>query len=441
MAQSDDPRYRYDRERDRIAEDLPAAVAAPIEEVLDALDPDVRSPTFGHNGDSTELTSNSLQQYGQRLRLLAKELDRPLLELTNDDLDELMARLLDGGVSIGPADGYSKGTVAQFESALKAFYRYHDGHDVDPEAIPIETQESPSIDERDLWTVEEVEAMRAVIDSKLDEAIFELLAYTGQRIRVIQTLRVKDVDPDKGDTGRYYVNETVKGRKNRHGHGPLLGAQGAVRRWLRVHPTKRPDDALITAYPRNPGEGVSGGATVGEPMSQRNIRRKLKRIAERAGVDKRVNPHMFRHYFSTVARRDFDMDPDFIKDLRGDAPGSNVFETTYRHLRDEDAASHAEAAFTGEEPETALTPAAPCSVCGEVLPAGAKACENCGAKRAPDAEKSEVEELRDRIDELEAEREIQQELGAAEALTDEDLQELAEDDALLAKLIELRAAG
>jgi integrase len=267
---------------------------------------------------------------------------------------------------------------------LKAFYRYHDGHDVDPEQIPTETQESSAVDERDLWTAEEIGAMRSVIDSKRNEALFELLAYTGQRIRVVQTLRVKDVMPDKESTGRYYVNEEVEGRKNRQGHGPLLGAQAPIRRWLQVHPTGAPEDALITCPPNR-----TGGATPGERITQTSIRDVLGRIAEKAGVEKDVHPHMFRHYFTTVAKRDFGMDDAYIKRLRGDAPGSNVMETTYSHLSDEDAAGHAEAQFTGEEPEeNALTPAAPCTVCGEMMQAGDAACRNCGAGRTPEAEES-----------------------------------------------------
>lgn len=407
MAKSDDPRYRYESERRRISGDLDEADAAPILSLLDAMDAEERATTFEYGGEEKTATPNTLQQYGQRLRMSARELDNPLLDLTNDDLEEHFKQLLDGSTEIGPADGYSKGTVAQVESALIAFYRFHDGHEVDAEEIPIETQEKSSMDERDLWTIEEIGAMRSKIDSKLDECIFELLAYTGQRIRVIQTLRVKDVDPDHGPTGRYYVNEEVEGRKNREGHGPLLGAKGAVRRWLQVHPTGEPDDALITVYPENPGGKSTGRGTPGERVSQSTIRRSLRRIRDRAGIDKDVHPHMFRHYFTTIAlkpksRGGFGMDPNYVKRLRGDAPGSNVMETTYAHLIDEDASAHAEEQFTGEPVETALTPKAPCGNCGAMLEAGDKACRVCGAVRAPDAEESEVDILRRQVEELKA---------------------------------------
>ncbi|MFB6198800.1 MAG: tyrosine-type recombinase/integrase [Halobacteriaceae archaeon] len=434
--------YGEERARLKDAESLGGDTIDRILETLDALDAEVRTPAFVHEGEKVELASSTLRSYAMRLRLLANEVNRPFLELTNAEIDDLMVALLKGSAGIGPSKGYTNGTAAQFESALKAFYRYHDDHEVDPEAIPVETQKPSKVDERDLWELDEIKEMLSVINSKHNEALFELLAYTGQRVRVIQTLRVKDVDPDKGETGRYYVNEEVEGLKNREGRGPLLGAQGAVRRSLQVHPTGEPNDALITCPPDR-----TGGATPGERITQTTIRQVLKRIADKADVKKAVHPHMFRHYFTTVAKRDFGMDDAYIKRLRGDAPGSNVMETTYSHLSDEDASGHAESQFTGEVPETALTPAAPCSVCGEMLQAGDKACSNCGAKRAPDAEQSEIEQLYDRIEKLEAEREIVEDIGAEKALagmngegvTEADLTALAKNDQILAKLIELRS--
>lgn len=409
MTDTDSPRHKYERERERIEEQLEGANREHVLELLDALDPEVRRPTFEHDGEKTTLASSSLFVYGARLRLLSGEVGKPLIELTNPEIDDLADGLLDGSTGIGPADGYSVSWVQQAENALKAFFRYHEGHDVDPEEIPMESQERTSVDERALWTVDEVNRMRSVIDSKRNEAFFELLAYTGQRIRVVQTLRVKDVDPDAGDTGRYYVNDEVEGRKNRDGHGPLLGARGAVRRWLEVHPTKGEPDheehALITAMPNTTG-------TPGEPLTQTTLRDILRDIADRAGVEKDVHPHMFRHYFTTMARKPksrggFEIDPDHIKRLRGDSPGSTVMETTYQHLGDEDSSEHAEDAFRGEEPEgNALLPAGPCGTCGEMLDAGDKACPNCGHRRAL-IDESEVDTIDSVIERLkEAEEEI-----------------------------------
>jgi len=131
---------------------------------------------------------------------------------------------------------------------------------------------------------------------------------------------VKDVDTDKGV---YYLNTEADGLKGAEKNGkkrPLLGAKRAVYDWLKDHPTGKPDDYLITCLP------TANRGTPGEMLSQSNIRRRLKDIAEEAGIDKPPNPHNFRHYFVTSCKRDYDMDEAKIKHLIGHGPDSTIME-------------------------------------------------------------------------------------------------------------------
>lgn len=395
----DDPRDRYDNERERLdlvtgdgpptdtdgpgrlRGDVSERDAEAIRTVLDALDPQHPADVFQANGNGTETKeSKTLANYTSRLRLASTEVDGDLLDQTTDTINQLMADMADGTAEIAPDDGYSVGSVGQYQSALKAFYRYHDGHDVDPEEIPVFAPEDTSVDDRDMFEVDEVQAMRDAIDSPRERCLFELLAFTGQRIRAIQTLRIKDIDLDDGVL---YLNEDAEGLKGAKGKRPLLGAEAYVRRWLDYHPTKESDDYLIT--PKATGGGEPGGM-----ITQDTIRYHLRKVADKAGVDKDVHPHIFRHYFTTIAKRDYDMDDAYIKHLRGDAPGSRVMETTYRHLSDADAVEHADAKFEGREPETEspLTPEK-CPTCGEIMEPNAKACSACGTVFTPDAKSAE----------------------------------------------------
>lgn len=238
-----------------------------------------------------------------------------------------------------------------------------------------------------MFTVDEIQAMRDVISTPRERCVFELLAYTGQRIRAIQTLRIKDIDLDQKVL---YLNEDDGGLKGASGKRPLLGAEAYVRQLLDYHPTGEPDDYLITPK-------ATGGGTPGTMLSQDTIRYHLKKIADEAGVSKNVHPHIFRHYFTTIAKRDYNLDDSYIKHLRGDAPGSRVMETTYQHLSDDDAVDHAVAKFRGEEPKTEspLTPKQ-CPTCGVILEPNAKACNNCGAVFTPDAQ-SVTEQMDDQM--------------------------------------------
>lgn len=66
-------------------------------------------------------------------------MDGNLLDHTIESINQLMADLAIGEAEIAPNGGYSSGAIGQFQSALIAFYRYNDGHDVDPEEIPVMT--------------------------------------------------------------------------------------------------------------------------------------------------------------------------------------------------------------------------------------------------------------------------------------------------------------
>jgi len=399
MSHRDDPRDRYEGELERLKAvtggleerdtpgrgqvrgDVSESDSDLIRELLDALDPNVPGEVFRANGNGRETKEyKTLGNYAVRFRLAATELEGGFLEQTTDDINDFMADLAKGDADIAPSDGYSTGTIGQYQSALKAFYRYYDGHDVDPEEIPVFAPDDTSVDERDMFSVEEIQAMREAIESPRERCLFELLAYTGQRIRAIQTLRLKDVDLEESVI---YLNEEEGGLKGAKGKRPLLGAEAYVRRWLEYHPTGDPDDYLITPK-------ATGGGTPGEMITQDTMRYHLKKIADKAEIDKSVHPHIFRHYFTTIAKRDYDLDDAYIKHLRGDAPGSNVMETTYRHLSDDDAINHADAKFRGEEPEEE-SPLSPekCPTCGEILEPNAKACSNCGDVFTMDAKSAE----------------------------------------------------
>lgn len=401
MARSDDPRQRYDDARDRIDADRDDPIserdADAILSVLDGLDP--MNPTAG-TGDG--VSNNTLGVYAERLRLFAHAVEYELATADADDVAGTMVALRDGDPDVAPDDGYAKSTLRQYRAALGTFYRYHDDHGVDPDEIPVPETDNgagKAVDPRDMFGTEEVEALRDATTDERERALLELLIYTGQRLRVIQQLTIRDVDEKDG---WLYVPD-VDGTKGASGKRPLLGAREYVRRWLDYHPCPDdPDAALLTAKPEH-----GGGGEPGEPLSASTLRYHLKKLADRADIENvasdggnRVRPHMFRHYFTTVAKRDFGLDDAYIKRLRGDAPDSNVMETTYQHLTDEDAAEAARAAAEGREPETpgeALTRDL-CSTCGELLPEGAKACPACGELYAPDAEAAKEQLERDMFD-------------------------------------------
>jgi len=425
---SDDPRTQYQKELERLtAAEKQGHVdrdeADAIREFLKAKDPDNLTVT---DPDGETLEPSSLAAYAQALRLVSKRHEDPLTETTADAVNDLMQSIVDGSHPDVKDSGLSKNTVAQHQSAARKLYQYHD-FGVDADRIVIFRPKRTPVDDRDMFDPDEVEAMRDVIDNPRDRCLFELLIFTGQRIRVLQTLRVKDVDTDEGV---FWINEDVDGTKGAESNGkkrPLLGAKRAVYDWLQYHPTKDPEDHLITIRPS------ANRGTPGDSLHQSTINRILKGIAEDAGVAdrKNVHAHLFRHYFVTVAKRDYGLDNDTIKHLVGQQPDSKIMETTYSHLSDDDYIQKAGEAFGTREPEDegSLTPTI-CPTCSEQLAPNAKACPACGNVFAPDA-KQVKDQIEDDLWESKGEASDQK-----EAAIDQIKQVLKENPALYEELTE-----
>jgi integrase/recombinase XerD len=420
-------RERYETARDRIRNDdvISEAEQKAILEFLDANDP--QRNTYQMPDGNTK-SDGTLARYAREIRRVAADAEFDLTDTTAYDINRLMDAYLNGKIGRVKDEGLSNGTVRNKQGPIRRFYLYHDDFGVDREEIHFADQEDSPVDERDMFSAEEVQAIRdeAKRRGSRDAALVDLLLYTGQRRSAILNLRLKDVDPDEGT---FYLNEEDGDLKGASGKRPLLGAQKAVRDWKRQHPTGNPDDYLIThKHEQTNREGVRAG----DKLNPSTVYRQLQRIGDAAGVDKPVNAHNFRHYFVTVCKRDYGMDNDTIKHLIGHEPDSKVMERTYAHLTDEDYIEEAEVARGLREPEeeNPLTPPV-CDGCGEPLDGDWKSCPYCGMTYSPDARNAE-EKVKDDVKESYKETEP----GSATQEKVDKLDELLEDPEVKAALLE-----
>ena len=204
-------------------------------------------------------------------------------------------------------------------------------------------------------------------------------------------LRLRDIDLDNA---AFYLNEDAGDLKGANGKRPLLYAEKAVREWYNQHPCADPEAHFITHRYDWDNKPYSAG----ERLDGSTIYRQLQRIGERAGVEKPMNAHNFRHTFVTVCKRNYGMDNDTIKRLIGHRPDSNIMEATYSHLTDDDviAAAEQSVGIREDEPESPLTPEI-CDICGEPVPTpNAKACPSCGTVFTPDA-KAATDKIEDSV--------------------------------------------
>jgi integrase len=438
MTVTDDPEHKYERTKQRIENaDFPEKEKELIYEFLKAIHPEITTVTFtNRNGKHETKSVQTTVAYGQSLKRVNELSEKPLSDFADTgEVNELFNQFLRGTHPNVKDGGYSKQTMGQWQSAVTKFFEHYDEFGIGASEIAITAPPDTSVDERDMFSRDDVEAMRDAANNSRDRCLLELFLNTGQRVRAIQTLRVKDVDTEEGI---YYLNTDELGLKGANKNGkkrPLLGAQRPVYDWLKEH-QGNPEDYLITTL------ATSNRGEHGEMMSQDNIRSRLKAMAETAGVEKPTHPHNFRHYFVTACKRDYGMDNATIKHLIGHDPGSKIMETTYAHLSDEDHIKEAELAAgvrEEQEDESPLTPQV-CPTCAENLPPDARACPGCGTVFAPDARAAEEkidEAVKESYKETDPEdTETVEEVEAVEeALDDPDvMNDLLENDKVIDKI-------
>lgn len=381
------PREKYERRKQTFNEyvesgDIDVETADSIRELLNAYDDENQMVTAPAGESAREPSTLTMWTYN--LMTFGRRID--LTEATAEELKQEFQSMVDGTHPFVKDDGLAKSTVINYQASIRNFYDYHD-FGVSPEQIPVFTQEETPVNPEDMLTREEVEELRSATGNPRDRAVFELLLNTGQRREAIRTLRIKDVDLENG---RYRLNPNVdglKGATKRNGYRPLLGAKGPVQTWLEYHSAPdEPEAYLITGRPGYTSVDPS------DPVSGETIRRVMEKLKEQTVIEKPIHPHMMRHNFVTMAKRDYGMPDNTIKYLIGHSEASTVMETTYSHLSDADHIQRAEEAFGIREPkdDSPLTPNA-CNVCGSPLEPDAKACSRCGNVYTPDAQQAKKE--------------------------------------------------
>jgi len=337
------------------------------------------------NGEDTK-SKTTLTAYLRHLKTYARELE--LTEATSREYREVIQRILNGNIESVKDSGLSENTVNVQIAAIRAFLRVHTDSVTEPDDLPDLDGEDTKIDPEDMFSREEILALRNACQNLRDKALVDFLLYTGQRSTATRTLRIKDLDLDKGRFRLNSDSEALKGADDNGTWRDLLLAEATVRQWIQTgHPDPdNPDAVVFTALPSYARVDPE------QPINSSTIGRICSDIAERATEEcpsiagKPTNPHAYRHNFVTIALRR-GMDEAAIKHQIGHSASSNVMETTYAHLKDSDYIREARDSFNKEVSErpNELAPTV-CPKCGSEPPEEAQVCHICGLEFSPGAE-------------------------------------------------------
>lgn len=384
MAQSPKKKLQHEVERVKKYGDdgtLPQETTTALLDWMRILHPERSCENYTDpEGEHREFSILTVQTYLREMRKVAERAEPELLDLDPIEFNEIIDAMESGKNPNVKNGGLSKTTLMVTQSAAQTFFWYHGV--CHPEEITVYGEASePKHDSTDLFTRDEVQALRKQVHGPRNRAILEMLLNTGQRISAIQGLRIKDIDLA---SGYFYLNTDragLKGADRRGRRRPLLGAKKYVADWLDVHPFSDTPEAYVFI-----GDPDHHKTKPEEPLCQGTIRRMLELTAERAGVEKPVNPHNFRHYWTTTMKQEYGLNDEEIKLLMGHDRQGNGINAVYNHVVEEELRESL-ACKTQQQNNSVIKSLTPddCVECGESLEPHWRLCPLCGTAYGPTA--------------------------------------------------------
>ena len=205
-------------------------------------------------------------------------------------LDEVNRHVLRDYLAHLVGRGIAKASIARKLSAIRSFYRYLVREKI-IEVNPIKTVSSPKLDKRlpSFLTLAEVKRLLEAPNLSTpqglrDQALLELLYASGLRVSELTSLELGQINLDTNE-----IRVWGKGSKERVA---LMGepAAEALKNYLeqgrpRLLTARKSNAIFLNRY--------------GQRLPERSVQKILEKYATKAGLKKRVHPHMLRHTFAT----------------------------------------------------------------------------------------------------------------------------------------------
>ncbi|MDO8725378.1 MAG: site-specific integrase [Candidatus Methanoperedens sp.] len=252
-------------------------------------------------------------------------------------------------------------TKGDYKKLIRKFFKWMDKGDL-VDWIKISRKDSRKLPE-DMLSEEEIEKMINACEHPRDRALIASLYESGARISEIGNLKIKHVKFDQYGAVLIVDGKTGMRRVRIIFSSPYLAT------WLENHPFRDNPEAFVWV----------GIGTVGRnvPLQYGAIRMHFKRIAIKAGIKKRIHPHLFRHSRSTHLAKH--LTEAQMKQYLGWVQGSSM-AAIYVHLsgRDvDDALLKMHGIVTDEKKDVQMSPKK-CPRCSVMNSPTTKFCSKCG---------------------------------------------------------------
>jgi site-specific recombinase XerD len=304
------------------------------------------------------------------LVLLAKRLKEDFDKATERQLKDII-------ITIDSNDSYSAWTKQSYRSVLKKFYKwlkYGDSYRMKigyPKIVEwintnVKRKDQPRVQASDILTEDEIKKLIESAEHPRDKAFISMLYELGARISEIGNLQIKDITRDK-----YSYIVDLSG-KTGHRTPRIVISDPYVTVWLNNHPLRNEPDAPLWVS--------IVGKDKNRKMQYQALRMLIKRLKEKAGLKKRIHPHLFRHTRVTHLLVNRQINESQAKVYFGWTPSSKML-SEYSHLISadvNDAILKAHGIKTEEEIESKLKPKQ-CPRCKAINPQDHLFCKNCSS--------------------------------------------------------------
>lgn len=230
---------------------------------------------------------------------------------------------------------FSERSINDIKMSLKKFYKIHENGKYLDEVKWLELNKHPSKEKKpdDIVTIQELSNLLNASMNDRDKAIISMLYDSGCRIGEILTLRIKDVEFDN-----YGMRLQVHGKTGNRIVRVVGDSVSFTRTYIDnfgKNKKKSQDDVLFTKIGSD------------EPVLYADINTMLYKVSRRAGLNRRIHPHLFRHTRATLLAKDLKEAP--LEATMGWVHGSKM-SRVYVHLSDQDI-DNAVLKVYGIEPE------------------------------------------------------------------------------------------
>ena len=282
------------------------------------------------------ITEVRRKNYCQRLRKVAEWIPDKFLDPDKESIKKVLGilsgdkktRLLDGKDTMKPAQKYSEWTYVTYINMIKRFYKWHLGNNtIYPECVSwIKRPKSPNgkVMPDSLITQDEIRLLVQNAKNNRDRALFYTLYDSGCRISELLTLRIKDVAFDD-----YGALLHVTGKTGYRQVRIVGNSIAYLRAWKNDHPFRSDPDTVMFC-------GLSDSIR-GRQLTYDDVYAIIRKTTRRAGIKRRIYPHLFRHTRATLLASNVPEAP--LEAQMGWIHGSRQTRT-YVHLsgRDQDKA-------------------------------------------------------------------------------------------------------